>query len=283
VLAGKRIVLTAHEGDKLVTFCLNRDTGRIQWRRDVRRERMDPIHKSNSPASPSPVSDGKNTYVFFQDVGLISYGSKGNERWKLPLGPFKNRNGMAGSPILSGDRVLLVCDQDSDSLMLAVDKDSGKIVWKADRDFAIEGFSTPILYRPGDGSAQVIVSGSYEVAGYSVESGDKIWWLRGLPWQMKTTPVMGEGVLYVHGSKALSERPQQELPPFGTAVRKLDADRNGTISKEEASLDPHLARLWGGTDLEQNGQIDERSGASTSRGWRQKRGCLRSGFPAAAI
>src|SRR5512145_204084 len=69
VLTATRIFVTAFEGDKLLTFCLDRATGRIEWRREAPRPRTQELHKANSPASPSPVTDGKNVYVFFFDFG----------------------------------------------------------------------------------------------------------------------------------------------------------------------------------------------------------------------
>src|SRR5262245_12033301 len=41
VLSGDRIFLTAAEGDDLVTICLSRTTGKIQWRRSVRASRRE--------------------------------------------------------------------------------------------------------------------------------------------------------------------------------------------------------------------------------------------------
>ncbi|MGH9967686.1 MAG: hypothetical protein ACREBG_07600, partial [Pyrinomonadaceae bacterium] len=70
-----RIFLTASEGEKLITLCLNRKTGKVLWRRDIVRARHMPIYKANDSASPSPVSDGKNVFVFFAELGLISYGA----------------------------------------------------------------------------------------------------------------------------------------------------------------------------------------------------------------
>src|SRR5262245_7591738 len=90
VLTATRIFLTAFEGDRLLTFCLDRATGRIEWRRESPRPRSQDLHKANSPASPSPVTDGKNVYVFFFDYGVLAYGEDGNEKWRVPLGPFNN-------------------------------------------------------------------------------------------------------------------------------------------------------------------------------------------------
>src|SRR5437899_1624487 len=78
ILAGPRIFLTAYEGEKLLTICLDRATGKIQWRREAPRPRMEEMQKTNSPASPTPVSDGRNVYVFFGDYGIICYGVDGD-------------------------------------------------------------------------------------------------------------------------------------------------------------------------------------------------------------
>src|SRR5262249_13247791 len=62
------------QGDKLLTLCLDRATGKIQWRREAPRSRNPKIRAKNSQSSPSPVTDGENAYVFFEDFGLLSYG-----------------------------------------------------------------------------------------------------------------------------------------------------------------------------------------------------------------
>src|SRR5580693_2188561 len=73
ILVGDRIFLTAFEGDKLLTYSLDRASGKFLWRRESPRPRNSTIDKRNSPASPSVATDGKNIYVFFNDYGLISY------------------------------------------------------------------------------------------------------------------------------------------------------------------------------------------------------------------
>ena len=136
IISGDLIFLTAAEGGaradstrskvidqggKLLTICLNRRTGAIVWKKEAPRPRVEQYQPTNSPASPSPVTDGRNVYVFFGDFGLISYDFKGAERWRLPLGPFNNTNGHGSSPVLVDDLLVLLCDQDSDSYMIAVD------------------------------------------------------------------------------------------------------------------------------------------------------------------
>src|SRR6266436_6340559 len=52
IVVGRRVFLTASEGDRLLTICLDARTGRELWRRQVRREQSHKIFKANDPASP---------------------------------------------------------------------------------------------------------------------------------------------------------------------------------------------------------------------------------------
>src|ERR1700730_930498 len=51
ILAGDRIFLTASQGDDLITMCLSRTTGKVQWRRSVRAARREAEHTLNHRAA----------------------------------------------------------------------------------------------------------------------------------------------------------------------------------------------------------------------------------------
>ena len=259
VFGGDAIFLTAWEGDSLFTFALNRDDGKIRWRREIKRDRQGELHDSNSPASPSPVTDGRNVYVMFQDIGLLSYGPDGNERWRIPLGPFNNPMGMGASPILAEGKIIQVCDSESGSFIFAADKESGKIVWRKERPLAARGFSTPLLYTPKDGSGlQVLIAGSFQLQAYAVASGEKIWWVRGLTWQLKPTPVMDQDTIYVQnwaGNADLGK--QEDVPAFEEILKTHDTNSDGGLAPEEAP-DPKMTKSWEDFDLDRDGVMGPR-------------------------
>ena len=107
ILAGNRLYLTASEGDLLVTLCYNAADGKLLWRREVKSVHKQKVFRANDAASPSAAADGQNVYVFFADFGLVSYTKDGKARWRHALGPFDNFYGMASSPVVEGDLVLL--------------------------------------------------------------------------------------------------------------------------------------------------------------------------------
>jgi outer membrane protein assembly factor BamB len=268
------IFLTGFDGDKLITFSLDRDSGRINWRREIVRERAGKLRAPNNPASPSAATDGELIFAFFQDFGLVSYGPDGNELWRVPLGPFNNPMGLGASPVYVDGKVIQVCDAETDSFMLAVDAATGKVAWRIERPYSLRGFSTPVVYQPDEGGVQVLVPGSYEFSAYDVASGQKVWWVQGLTWQMKPTPVLdGKGHAYVLGWAGNADFGQQEeVPPFEQVLPDLDENRDGKLSAAEV-LELFGRKVRNGLD---SYDLDN-SGYMERRDWehhRRKRGAV---------
>lgn len=260
VLTRDRVYITATENKRLITLAIDRGTGKILWRREIEQPRAEALHKLNSPASATPFTDGTNVYVFFGDFGLASYGPDGNERWRLPMGPFSNLHGMGASPVVAGDRLFFVVDQDTDSYLLSLDKNTGKQLWRTPREGVVHGHATPTLFQPEGGELQVVIPGSYLLASYSAATGREVWSVRGLSWQIKTTGIAHDGVIYVTGwapgADAGESRP---LPPFADVCKEIDANGDGKLSPEE--LNPSKYKhggSWRAIDLDANNAIDER-------------------------
>ena len=133
IVVGARVYVTASEGDRLLTICMDAKTGRELWRREIQRDRAAKSFKANDPASPTPAADETGVVAFFPDFGLISYTPEGKERWRHLLGPFQNFYGMAASPVVAGDLVVLVCDQQTESFLIALDRTTGRQRWKTER------------------------------------------------------------------------------------------------------------------------------------------------------
>lgn len=235
IVSGDRVFVTAYQKDSLFAIAIDRKTGKTIWRRESKVDWPIPKRGVNTPVSPTPVSDGKNIYVFFEGLGLLSYGPDGEERWRVPLGPFINPYGIGSSPILAGNRLLMLCDNDTDSYLLAVSTKDGHQLWKTPRPEFTHGFSTPILYQPKYGPMQAIVSGSYSLVAYSVETGEKLWWVGGMAWQAKSLPVIDHDVLYIHSWMAdMAEIGlPAKLDQFDDVLKTRDLDHDGKLTVDE--------------------------------------------------
>lgn len=236
ILMGDRIYLTGMRPDEaLVTMAIDRETGRVVWEREAPRVKTRVVDIRNHPASPSPAVDEHGVYVFFPDYGLIAYTPDGTERWTLPLGPFTNIYGMGASPLIAGNLVVLACDQSVGSYIMAVDARTGRLAWKVDRPEAKSGHSTPVLWRGPDGRDQVLLPGSFLLTAYDAATGRKLWWVGGLSFEMKSTPVIADGVIYVNGYGAPVNDPGNNVsvPPAEEVWKTADVDGDGVLSKAE--------------------------------------------------
>ena len=256
VVTADRIYLTGHQSEKLFTIALDRESGKVAWTREAPGHRGEKRHQLNDPASPTPVSDGRNVYVFFAGYGLVSYDANGKERWRVPLGPFTNFHGMGASPILADGKVLMICDQDQNAFLLAVDKDTGKTVWKVERPEMVHSFSTPIVYRPKSGAPEVIIPGSYQMTSYDLGSGSLLWRVRGLTYQVKSGPVLAGDRLYFNGWAPGGEPSERiELPTFDEMIAAHDKNGDRKLSKDEVPKNWHPG-TWDMQDLDKDGLFD---------------------------
>ena len=243
VLTDSRIYLTAARDGRLVTLALDRSTGRILWEREAPRPRTEKLDTRNGPAAPSPVTDGRDVYVFFADFGMISYDADGRERWRVPLGPFNNLYGMGASPVLVDDLVVLVCDQSTNSFVVAFNKSDGAVRWKTARPEAHSGHSTPILHRAG-GRTQILIPGSFLLTAYAAATGEKLWWVRGLSFELKSTPVIDGDTLFINGFGSPENQPGQQrtIPSFDAALSAYDTSKDGRL--QQAELPKEHGRSW---------------------------------------
>jgi outer membrane protein assembly factor BamB len=269
VLTDNRIFLTAVEGDKLFVLAFDRADGKEVWRREVPRIQKVRLQNPNGPASPSPVTDGKNVYAFFQDFGMIAFAADGKEQWRLRLGPFNQFYGFGASPILVDGTIVLAVDQDSGSYLLGVDAKSGKVRYRIDRPGVISGYSTPTVYHPKPGGTQILVPESFQLSAYDVKDGHRVWWVRGLACEMKSVLSVDGDMGYVNGWGFPQNQPGQQVASLSweEGLKRYDKNGDGKISADEISgdtlFDHMLSPKVGFTafDLNRDGSLDEKEWA----------------------
>src|SRR6185503_21269913 len=235
---------------------VDRNSGKILWARSAPQVKTKVVDKRNNPASPSPAVEANGIYVFFPDYGLIAYDRNGKEQWTMPLGPFNNIYGMGASPVIVGDLLILACDQSLGSYIMAVNKRTGRVQWKVDRPEAKSGHATPIVWRGPDGKDQVLLPGSFLLTAYDAATGKKLWWVRGLSFEMKSTPVIGGDTIYVNGYGAPVNDPGNKVavPPAEEVWKSADANGDKVLSRTE--FPKYTPAFWFDVaDLDANGSL----------------------------
>src|SRR6185503_5121805 len=121
------------------------------------------------------------------------------------------------------------------------------------------GYSTPILHKPKEGGLEVIVPESFQLSAYSVQTGKRVWFVRGLACEMKSIPATDGKVIYINGWGWPENQPgkQVRVMPFEEALRKGDADRDGKLSLAEGVDDRSKNKDYFNTvDLDRDGKLD---------------------------
>lgn len=213
-----RIFLTefVRETKKLATVCLDRRTGKTLWRQTIAPEQIEKVHEISSPAGATPVTDGERVYVYFGSYGLICYDLNGRLKWERRLPLPENHYGAVASPIIAGE-LLVLNHQGKDAYLLGLDRRTGRTVWKTDRSKFQYGWSTPVYWRH-DGIDEIVVLGGdfapdQRLMAYNLGDGAERWWVGGLPPCGKSTPVIGDGLLFFAAPDIILERAAEKQNP----------------------------------------------------------------------
>ncbi len=88
-------------------------------------------------AVPTPATDGKHVFALFGTGDLVCVDFDGRPVWVRSLaqeyGPFRNRWGMAASPVLVGDLLVVLVDHSGPSYLLGVEAATGANRWRTAR------------------------------------------------------------------------------------------------------------------------------------------------------
>ncbi|QDV48877.1 PQQ-like beta-propeller repeat protein [Gimesia fumaroli] len=186
----------------LRVVCLDLETGEVLWNKEVFQETKETaqrIHKKNSHASPTPISDGKVIYVHFGTFGTACLSLDGKELWKTDELKYEMQHGNGGSPCIVDDKLVIICDGKGKNFIAALNRNTGKIEWKVDRN--VEGrkkfsFGTPLVITV-NGEKQIVAPGTDVISGHSPKDGKEIWHLNYTGYSVIPRPVFSHGLIFV--------------------------------------------------------------------------------------
>ena len=213
-----RIFLVTAEEGKRSLLSLDRVSGKILWSEVVLEAPMEEIHRLNSHASSTPVTDGKTVYVSFLDeteMFVAAYDFAGKKLWETRPGGFSSKHGYCSCPVLWNGKVIVNGDHDGDAYLVALDQKTGATIWKTDRPNKTRSYCTPLL-REIDGKMQMILSGSLSVASYDPDTGKQIWVIDGPTEQFVASLVYHEGEKLIFLTCGFPQKHMLAIRPDGS-------------------------------------------------------------------
>jgi outer membrane protein assembly factor BamB len=203
IVVGNKVFVSASGGPDhqwMYILCFDADSGKQIWKRQFWTTGRPNSHPSSGNAAPTPVSDGEHLYVFFSSIDLICLDLKGNLVWYRGLAKdypkAVNDTGLASSPVLYNDLVIVQVENQGDPFTAAINKYTGKTAWRIE-GHAHACWSSPTLV-PGSGKHpdMLILHSSGSVRGVEAATGKELWKREGDVHTSAST-VYRDGVAYV--------------------------------------------------------------------------------------
>jgi hypothetical protein len=197
------------DGTSCHLLCLDAASGKVTWDKQVFRQTARRKMLENSHATPTPVTDGKLVYAAFNGGRIVAVDFGGNVAWSWQDPQFVSKHGLAASPILYRDKLLMPLDgngpADIDNIgfrtawegafVVALDKHSGQVKWRGKRGLSRQAHVTPMVVEV-DGQRQLVSGAGDVVQGFDPDSGKRLWTVRSPGEGVVPSIVCGQGLVF---------------------------------------------------------------------------------------
>jgi outer membrane protein assembly factor BamB len=246
IVWGNRLFTQAASSDsqERMLLCVDVKNGKVLWTRKFPGTKAK-THPKNTLSSATPATDGRRVYAAFWDginVFLVACNFDGKVLWRRDLGKFSSQHGAGASPVVYGDKVFYLDDQDGTAAIVALDTRSGKIVWRTPRGAYRACYSSPFVVRRGGAAPELIVASTGGISGYDPDSGRVNWnwnWdFDGMALRTTGSPIYAQGMVFACSGDGAGPRHMVALRLEGTG-----AETRPVLAWENKKAFPYVPTL----------------------------------------
>jgi outer membrane protein assembly factor BamB len=229
VVAGGRVYVTACSGarqGRLHVLCFDAATGRRLWERQLEATGNTLCHPKTCMAAPTPAANGGRVYALFGSGDLACLGATGDLLWYRALArdypQLTNQVGMAASPVVCGDVLLVPMETPGESFAAGLDAGTGRNRWKVPRPHDVN-WATPLVVDD-HGRTEALFLSANLLTAYDPRTGRECWSYRaeGLsPTPSVPSPAAGEGLVVTGNGVALRPGTGPEGPKVAWKSNRL--------------------------------------------------------------
>jgi outer membrane protein assembly factor BamB len=244
VVANGRVYVTCASRpaqDRLHVLAFASSSGKRLWERQLWATGTTQCHPKTSMAAPTPAADRDGVFALFASFDAALFSAEGTLLWcralALDFPGLSNQVGMAASPLVWRDLVILALETDSEALVLALDRKSGADRWKAPRARGIN-WSTPIFVETA-GRAELVVQSPRGLSALDPASGAERWSHSG-SFDAIASPASGGGRIFAPGARTVALE-----PPLAPGAPPRVVWESSKLRASTASLLFYAGRVWG--------------------------------------
>ena len=222
---------------RLALVCLDLNTGKELWSATPYEGNPKiPKHKASSYACETPVTDGKNIFVYYGMHGAYCYDLNGKLIWENELEAYPTRSdwGTGASPVLYNNLLYILMDNEESSSIIALDAQTGKEKWKQPREEKTN-YATPVIWK--NSQRTELVTLGVTARSYDPDNGKLLWEMKIGKGMSIPSPVFDDGKIYIGNPGG----------PQGIGnLFAIKAGASGDISLPEGSLSSEFV-AWADT------------------------------------
>lgn len=229
-------------------LCFDAKSGEKKWQKDVPASLPEDPYSgigvtAHGYASHTPVSDGKNVFVYFGKSGAFAFDFAGNQLWHTGLGTESDpwAWGSSSSPILYKDLLIVTASAESQAIV-GLDKQTGKQVWRQEAAGLDGMWSTPSLVAIDANRTDLVLSVPKEIWGLNPNNGKMRWHSQATGAdQTHSSAISVEGLVFAFtgrggGSVAIRAGGQGDVSESNVVWTGRDSDRFATPVAYKSNL-----------------------------------------------
>lgn len=209
IVVGDSVVVTTSSDKPALEHhvaCYGKTDGAPRWVKDVPAGPLEKIDPRGGSSAPTPCSDGKRVFMLLGTCAIVALDlSDGQIRWRHDLPETAFDVALGTSPMIHGDTVILVADQNQGkSAIYGWDCSTGAPKFEEKRPGETFCHSTPIFVKV-DGKDQMIYAGNKAAQGLDPDTGKVLWWAT---WPSpqgwmgeSSSPAWGGGKIYIDNGR----------------------------------------------------------------------------------
>jgi len=197
------------EGISYRLLCLDRRTGAILWNKQVFRQKAGHKQRFNSYASSTPATDDRKVYAVACDGSIAAVSMDGTVVWTNHDHEHFSEHGLAVSPILYKDLLIVAFDGSSSgsdkklgwqkpwdkAVIIALDKNTGKVRWEGKRGLSRIAHVTPQILTE-NGTDQLVSAAGDVIQGFDLKTGRRLWTATSPGEGVVPAVVIGDGLIF---------------------------------------------------------------------------------------